>query len=134
MLAAIFFAEVFLAKDAAGESFKKDVLKGNALYNDKEYEKSIASYAKALEKSPDDPVANFNLGNARYKNSDFAKAVESYNKALVRDDSLRAKGDYNIGNAKYRRAKTQSPKDAAFAMKNLKEALEYYKRTMELDP
>ncbi len=125
---------ILFACEAYAAENKKDVAKGNMLYNSKKYDEAIASFNKALEKAPDDAVANYNLGNALYRKGDFAKAVESYNKALVKEESIRQKGDYNIGNGRFRIGKSRGEKDPASAMKDYRDSLEYYIRAMELDP
>lgn len=99
------------------------VKKGNEAYEKKEYENAAASYQKAIEKKPADPVAQYNLGNALYKNSKTDEAVSAYDKALSNTASAadKAKAFYNKG------VVLQNGK-------KLPECIEAYKNALKLDP
>ncbi len=83
------------AKEAAQESAEKaDEAKESAekiaqsisyfsqAYNEKDLDKQIELYTKAIELNPNDAEAYNNCGAAYYDKGEFNKAIEDYNKAI----------------------------------------------------
>ena len=75
-----------------GYSQETDVLsatdwfqKGYNAYVNKEYDKAISFYLKAIELKPDYAEAYYNLGLAYKNQGNLTKAIESYKKAIEVD-------------------------------------------------
>jgi tetratricopeptide (TPR) repeat protein len=67
-------------------------------------------------------VVHFDLGNALHKTDSFDDAAKEYQRALGSKNPLvRSKAFYNLGNNAFRQEKTD-------------EALEYYKKALDLNP
>ncbi|HWW43206.1 tetratricopeptide repeat protein [Pedobacter sp.] len=120
---------------------KREIHKGNQLYNEQKYAEAEASYQKSLEKSKQSVAGNFNLGDAFYKQKKFDKAAEQFN-ALAsssKDAGVKAQAYHNLGNTlmenkkyeesieAYKKSLMNNPKDdqtrynLAYAMEKLKQ-------------
>jgi len=125
---------MFVSPCLAGPKAKKQVKKGNLLYNNNKFEQALKEYEGALADLPDSDVVNFNTGNALYKTGKYSKSIGHYEKALVsEDESLEHKSSYNIGNAKYKFGIGFEESNLAMAVDLLKQSLRHYERAMELD-
>lgn len=103
---------------------RREVRKGNRLYNKGEYQQSIERYGRALMFDPTSFEATYNMGNAMSKAEMYDKAEQMLGRAAadtLRSDSDRAEAYYNLGNTQFRQKKYQ-------------EALESYKRSLLLNP
>ena len=96
---------------------------GNKLYKQQQYDESQKKYQQAIEKAPDDPVANYNLGNAQFRKSSFDDAVRSYQASVDHntDKTTRESGFYNQG-------------VALAKQKKLEESIAAWKDALKLDP
>lgn len=125
----------FIVPCYAGSRAKKEVKKGNLLYNKGEFQDALKKYEEALLDNPDSDVVNFNLGSALYKTNDYKKAITHFEKSLVSDDeSLEQNASYNVGNTKYKYGIAQEGTDLNSAVDLLRQSLRHYERAMELDP
>ena len=59
--------------------------KGYNAAENKEYDKAISYYLRAIELDPDDAAAYYNLGIAYDNQGNYTKAIESYEKAIELD-------------------------------------------------
>ena len=103
---------------------RRDVRRGNRLYNRGDYTTAVERYAQALLNAPECYEATYDLGNALYKSEWFDKAEEMMARAAtdtLRTDADRAEALYNLGNAQFQQQK-------------YKEALESYRRSLLLNP
>ena len=103
---------------------RRDVRRGNRLYNRGDYTTAVERYARALLYDPGSFEAAYDLGNALYKSEWFDKAEEMMARAAtdtLRTDADRAEALYNLGNAQFQQQK-------------YKEALESYRRSLLLNP
>ncbi len=108
--------------------------KANSLYNKGEYDKAIELYDKALEKKPDSPEINFGKGAATYKKDQFDKASGLFEKGLLsKDKQFESQANYNLANSKFREAEGKEKTDLKGSINILKDALGYYKRSIDLD-
>src|SRR3989338_9175889 len=129
-LAILFALSIFV--DAAFASVRGDVKKANLLYNDKKYDEAIKRYEAALNKNGGSGLVNFNLGGALYKKGLHNKSIDAFNKAIASGRSgLIAAADYNIGNSLYR---IGSSKGSSDARGRYEAALQFYKRSIDLNP
>lgn len=122
----ILLAALLAAVSALGQQMpeRREVRKGNRLYNKGEYQQSIERYGRALMLDPASFEATYNLGNALSKAEMYDKAEQMQNRAAadtLRSDTERAEAYYNLGNTQ-------------FCQKKYREALESYKRSLLLNP
>lgn len=122
----ILLAALLAAVSALGQQMpeRREVRKGNRLYNKGEYQHSIERYGRALMLDPASFEATYNLGNALSKAEMYDKAEQMQNRAAadtLRSDTERAEAYYNLGNTQFRQ-------------KKYREALESYKRSLLLNP
>ncbi len=95
---------------------------GESAYQSKKYPEALKSFLDAQISDPKNTNLKFNLGNSYYKNNDFEKALNLYaSTATQGDKKLEQSSLYNLGNTAYRMGK-------------LPEAIEYYKKALEIDP
>lgn len=99
------------------------VEKGNRLVKEKKYQSAVEHYRKAQIKRPQESVVRYNLGTALYELHDYREAGRELEQAfsLAKDPPTQAKAHYNYGNAQYR-------------LGNFDQAIEAYKKTLDLDP
>jgi Ca-activated chloride channel family protein len=122
------------ATPAFATSAYKAVQQGNTRYQQEQYDEAAKHYDKAAEQLPDAAEIHFNQGNAAYKQRDYAKALEYYNQALqTADPALESQTKYNLGNVKYQQA-LQSMAKPQEAVANLKNAMTYYRDSLDVDP
>ena len=122
----ILLAALLAAVSALGQQMpeRREVRKGNRLYNKSEYQQSIERYGRALMLDPASFEATYNLGNALSKAEMYDKAEQMQNRAAadtLRSDTERAEAYYNLGNTQFRQ-------------KKYREALESNKRSLLLNP
>lgn len=80
---------------------KKDIRKGNELYNQKRYKEAQASYLQAVKKKQKSAEANFNLADAMYKQKQYDAANKLFNKigSQVKNTGVAASAWHNQGNS-----------------------------------
>ncbi|MFH1752898.1 MAG: hypothetical protein ABH875_01825 [Candidatus Omnitrophota bacterium] len=122
----------------ASPSFAKSeegiVNRANKLYNEGKYDEALEGYSEAEVLSPESGPVNFNKGAALYKKYGFDEALGYFSRVLsTHNPELEARTSYNIGNSKYKLATSLGPDKQGTAMRLYKEALDYYKRAIELD-
>jgi Ca-activated chloride channel family protein len=111
------FAE---AKNAGVTAYEKEDFKG-----------ALETFAKQLQRKPDDEALHFNHGAAAYKEGEYDRALESFAKAVTTPDpQLRAKAEYNIGNTLYQRGAAQKERDAK--LQEWRGALQHYDEALKL--
>jgi tetratricopeptide (TPR) repeat protein len=121
---------ICLAKVTAAAKVKQ----ANRLYSQEKFDEALQKYNEALSDKPDSTLIHFNSGTALYKKKDYEKAILEFTKALVTDNlEMEAASNYNIGNCKYRQGKLKINTDLTQAVQLYREALDYYKRAIELN-
>lgn len=119
----------------AGIRPKKEVKKGNLLYNNGEFNEALKQYEEAILKDPDSDVVNFNIGAALYKTEDYKAAMRHFEKSLVTEEkSLGARADYNLGNAEYKYGISKENENVEEAISLLKRSLGHYEKAIAFDP
>jgi len=117
------------AEDSAGL-----VRKANRLYKQEKYDEAVKLYNEAQIKSPDSAEINYNIGIAQYKKEDYASAVGFLERATAsRDKILESKANFNIANSKYKFGKLKENTELKETVNLLRQSLDYYKRTIELN-
>jgi Ca-activated chloride channel family protein len=125
---------VIFSSNISASSVPGGVDEGNKLYEQGKYDEAVEKYSEARNESPDSDIANFNLGAARYKKGQYREAIEAFTRALNTEDrEIEEKAVYNMANSKYQLGSGQAEKDLNTAVALYREALDYYKRAMEID-
>ncbi len=108
--------------------------RASRLYLDERYEEALEEYERALERRPDDPELMYNKAVVLYRKGKFAEAEEAFiRSAVMSGRSLEAMAAYNAANAKFREGERLERSDPEGAMAKYAEALDYYKRAIDLD-
>jgi Ca-activated chloride channel family protein len=111
------------------------VQKANRLYNKNNFDQALKLYNQAQGEAPETPEIEFDIGAAQYKKGDYPAAIASFEKACVtKDAQLEAKALYNIANCKYKMGLLKENTDLSATVALLRESLNYYKRSIELNP
>ena len=109
--------------DAAAQSDKREVRRGNRRFKDGEYTEAQVEYMKGLAKDSLSVAANYNIANAFFRQGDY----ENAEKALARvEDIALASGDgaafyYNQG-------------AVAIAQQNWQKAVEAFAKSLMINP
>jgi len=106
-----------------GESLYSTIEKGSSLYQSEKYDEALKSFVDAQIESPENSKLKYNVANAHFKMKNYEEAIKNYQDvaATAQDVQLEEKSLYNIGNCMYHQGK-------------LEEAVEYYKKALDLDP
>lgn len=103
-------------------SVRSNLNKGSSAYKKENYDEALQKYLLAETSRPNLPETSFNLGNVYYKTGDYEDALRSYEKATYsKDIELQSKAYYNTGSVLFR-------------MEKLPEAIQFYKKALELNP
>lgn len=104
---------------AQSEDIETIIQSGNDFYKQKQYDKAVAEYARAMALDPTNATAKFNHANALYKAGKQVDATKSFSElsALVKEKNFRSKTYYNKG-------------VILSAQKNLEESIEAYKNAL----
>jgi tetratricopeptide (TPR) repeat protein len=99
------------------------IREGNKLYHEKQYEKALPPYQKAVEQNPGGSVARYNMANARYRTGNLPDAEKSFDELIEKtnEKSYKEKAYYNKG-------------VTLTKQKKLLESIEAYKTALKLDP
>ncbi|MDY7095726.1 MAG: tetratricopeptide repeat protein [Acidobacteriota bacterium] len=91
-------------------------------YDQGVYDQALQGFVDQQVERPEDPAVAFNIGSSHYQMKDYEAAQRSFAAAaLSADPKLQQQAVYNLGNVAFRQGK-------------LEEAVEHYKRALELDP
>jgi len=103
-------------------SLYEKMQQGRDLFEQEKFDDALNSFVDAQIEHPEDPKLKFNIATAHYKMKNYEEAVNGFLDIVTtaQDARLEEKALYNIGNAMYRQGK-------------LEEAVEYYKKALELD-
>ncbi|RYE37842.1 MAG: tetratricopeptide repeat protein [Sphingobacteriales bacterium] len=102
---------------------KRDIHKGNQLYQQQKYAEAEAWYKKSVEKSKESVVGNFNLGDAFYKQKKLEDAAQKFNEiaGTATNKAVKAQAYHNLGNA-------------LLESNKLEESIEAYKKSLINNP
>jgi Ca-activated chloride channel family protein len=109
----------------------REVAAGNQALQANDPAKAASHYRSALKDRPDDPAVRYDLGTAHLAAGDLDRAVDDLGKAAAgAEGPLKAKADYNLGNALMARGASQGPNGKA----DLEAAVRAYRRAVAADP
>jgi len=99
------------------QSTNETITNGNRFFAEKKYDEAEKSYKNAIEKSPKNDVASFNLGNTLYRKEDLDGAIKSYDLTIqnAKNNQIKQNAFYNKGVA-YQKADKLT--DCILAYKN----------------
>jgi Ca-activated chloride channel family protein len=99
------------------------IREGNKLYHEKQYEKALPAYQKAVAQNPNGSTARYNMANARYRTGNLPDAEKSFDELIEKttEKNFKEKGYYNKG-------------VTLTKQKKLLESIEAYKNALKLDP
>ena len=114
---------------------KADKIKtGNRLYKEGKYDEAMEHYTDVLIDLPQSPYVHYNVGASAYKKGDYENAVEAYTKCVSTENpALEEKSYYSIGNCTYKQGERKESTDVTEAIKLYREALDAYKRAIDLN-
>jgi tetratricopeptide (TPR) repeat protein len=100
-----------------------DIREGNKLYHNRQFDKAMPAYQKAIEQNPKNLTARYNLANARYRTGNMPDAEKAYGDLIenTTEDKYKEKGYYNKGVSLTKQQKLQ-------------ESIDAYKDAIKLDP
>lgn len=120
---------------------KNELRKGNKAFDKSEFKQAEDAYRASLAADSNYAKAEYNLANASYKQDKddklhtAAKYYGSFLKSLSPEDTLnRTNGIYNLGNTNFKLSQSDTVKNTEQSTKYLKEAAEYYKASLRLNP
>lgn len=116
-----------------GASFTahREVAAGNQALQAHDPAGAASHYQAALKDRPDDPVVRYDLGTAHLAAGDLDRAVDDLSHAAAgAEGPLKARADYNLGNALMARGTKQGPAGKA----DLEGAVNAYRRAVAADP
>ncbi len=99
------------------------ISKGNEAYKQQQYEQAANAYKRALEHSPKNTTASFNLGNTLFRDKKPEEAEKYFDETITNSDNKKMEGDawYNKG--------------VSFTnQKKLLESIEAYKNALRINP
>lgn len=122
LILTVIFVTLFLTSSFA-QSNRSTINKGVDRYDEQKYTDAEVNFRKALEDSPKNFEANFNLGDSYYKQKKYEDAIKSYTSALENagNDKSKAKVYHNIGNSLLKSNK-------------IEESVEAYKNALKFNP
>lgn len=118
-----FFLLILLNNFVYGQSTIDLLRKGNAKYKERKYQQAEENFRKAIEKDNKELRAIYNLGNSLYKQEKYNEAQQKYFEIIntSKDNKEKARAFYNLGNTLLKERK-------------YKESLEYFKKSLKLNP
>ena len=119
LVAILFLTPVLVIAQQENNSIQQ----GNNFYRQQQYDKAESEYEKALQNSPNNKIAKFNLANALIKLDKKAEADKLLAELSANENktAIRPKATYNEG-------------VLLTQQKKLEESIEAYKETLRLDP
>jgi Ca-activated chloride channel homolog len=103
------------------------------LYQQGDYNEALRQWRQELDRSPHDPILNFNAGTAAYRMGKYDQAFENFSEVLQSPNaSLREKAYYNGGNALFKEGDWQE--DIERQLTSYQDAEYSYEQALAIDP
>ncbi|HKH60998.1 MAG TPA: tetratricopeptide repeat protein [Flavitalea sp.] len=109
-------------QEALSQTSSSLIRKGNQLYKQGEYDKSLSEYERAVKLEPQNAFANFNFGNALFRKEKWEDAEKNFDNVIAnsKDNNIRQQAFYNKG-------------VSLSKQKKLEESIEAYKSALRLN-
>lgn len=107
----------------AQKAERKNIRKGNKVYEKEKYTEAEIAYLKALEVNPKSQVANYNLGNALFKQKKTQQALEKYQLAYSQEKDPKKKA-----------AITHNAANAYMELNDYAKAVNFYRESLRQNP
>lgn len=119
----LLFSGILMLAFAHTQTPNAVIRKGNQLYKQGEFDKSLQEYERALQLEPANAAANFNFGNALFRKEKWEDAQKNFENVIThsKDQGISEKAYYNKG-------------VSLTKQKKLEESIEAYKSALRLDP
>jgi Ca-activated chloride channel homolog len=90
------------------------IREGNKLYHDRQFDKAMPAYQKAIAQNPKNVTARYNLANARFRTGNMPDAEKAYGDLIenTTENKYKEKGYYNKGVSLTKQQKLQESIDA----------------------
>jgi Ca-activated chloride channel family protein len=117
------FAIILFSSRLYADSLYNRMQQGDSLYSEEKFDEALNLFVDAQIEAPENIKLKYNIASSHYKMKNYEEAVKGYLDvaATAQDAKVEETVLYNIGNAMYRQGKLQ-------------EAVEYYKKAIEIDP
>jgi Ca-activated chloride channel family protein len=122
-LSSIFiFLIIIFSSQLFADSLYSGMQQGDSLYNEEKFDEALNLFVDAQIEAPENIKLKYNIASSHYKMKNYEEAVKGYLDvaAAAQDVKIEETALYNVGNAMYRQGKLQ-------------EAVEYYKKAIELN-
>lgn len=113
----------------AQKQVRSAIREGNSLFNKEAFLDSEISYRKALEISPVDSIATFNLGNSLFRQQDEEKIKESLNHYMSTAQVAQKSGNKDLAAKAYYNAG-----DVMMAAQQYDKAIQLFKQSLKNNP
>ncbi|MBN1457306.1 MAG: tetratricopeptide repeat protein [Sedimentisphaerales bacterium] len=122
--------------NAAAESVRSKVDKGNELYRQGEFNAAIEKYDQAIADPQERPEPKFNKANSLYKLEDIEKAIELYKQiaASSSDPKIAADAKYNLGNSFFQKAMKDQQAEPDKTLDDVKTSISYFRDALDMAP
>ncbi|MCG8578013.1 MAG: tetratricopeptide repeat protein [Flavobacteriales bacterium] len=122
-LVLIAFIFSFSFTGLAQDDFKRNMYKGNLFWDEQDYERALEYFNEAVDESPLNFKANFNVANTHYQMKNFDKAADLFSSI------------HGLAPTRYEESKVFHNMGNAYLMdKKLDEAIDAYKQGLRLNP
>ncbi len=112
------------------------VKKGNALFENGDYDGALRAYEEAAVFDPESPRILFNKGTALFKKQNFTAAREAFQKAALksRDTNLEARARYNAGLCFFQEGERQKDSDLQKTIDAYTSSIQLFQEALKLNP
>ncbi|MDF7798153.1 tetratricopeptide repeat protein [Pontiellaceae bacterium B1224] len=109
---------------------------GNQALEEQRFEDAVNSLQEAAAEAPESAETYYNLATAQYRLGRFDEAIASYEYAasMARNDSIRSRSWYNIGNCMVKTGESLKESDPHAAANYCTQAAWFYRMALEYDP
>ncbi|UCC39776.1 MAG: tetratricopeptide repeat protein [Candidatus Aminicenantes bacterium] len=141
-------------KSIVSEKVSELLVKGNELFNQKNYQEAIEEYQNILKENPEIYIINKNVGNSYYEMGDYDSAIKYYKKVLEKEPGSKEilialgntyleKGDLEKGLSYFKQIDEEAITNpltfynfgtSFFNKGEINKAIEYYNKAITLDP
>lgn len=121
--ATLFWTFILISGLLFAQKENKEIVKGNEAYKQQDYTKATGFYLRAVQQSPTNNIASFNLGNALFRGNKPDEAIEQFEASA------------GVGKNKVEKADALYNKGVVLTkQKKLDESIKAYKNALRVNP